>query len=676
MGREKSIFTGLIVILAAACGSSGGSGGGASSLAAGSRANGGGVSGAPGLAGVWNVTGTDPIRGYYQGTAEVAPASSGYTVKHLVTFASPLPSGEQLLWAWNAVAAESSGGLAVTATLVRADVFSQVNSSSRTAADKTPLVLNALLVNPTGAVATSASVGTEIGGAFAGGPTETWTFSGIPSPPFPITSVTYAAGHPAPTPAVKSTLFSIFASYHALPVFAPYVALPAFQAAIHQVILDQTALAFYRMLGPGYVVLVDKIDDDIAVAEETRRAHAFAPKLYVKEGFFDSDLTNVNSDVNGMVTAIDTTTTPPSRDFSDDPVLYSGIWATSQLYRYQVTGSQEAYDNIIRAATGAAICIDITPDKTEFARAVDFLANAQPGQVGPPGSKYGWVAGTGQYSNLMWMYGGNNDMLHGVETSFSCAVNLLPAGHPLLAQIGAQAASLLGNFPDAQSGTHEINLAYAAWKGTGLPQWQTRYQNSLGFKNILDKLYTDIGGPLIQWQGIADWSGHGLGVLTFVEIRLLGGASPNYLEQSWRDVGTRGIAAGFRMSGAYREGLVVALAATAGVTEAVVPSIQVLDEIPYPKQTGNSTIDCTINPGFSYSPYPSDPWYLDWMTNTMGRIQGLYAYPYFYRASATSFFNRSPLVFSGSPDLEEEPGQDYLCSYWMLRQGGVLGPND
>jgi hypothetical protein len=375
-----------------------------------------------------------------------------------------------------------------------------------------------------------------------------------------------------------------------------------------------------------------------------------------------------------MVTAVDLAQSPPYREFSLSPVLYTGTWAASQYYRWKTTNEQEALDNIVRAVTGAALCVEISPNKAEFARAVDSLANAKPGQIAP-GGKYSWEAGTGAHANLMWMRGGNNDMLHGIEICFAIGAEVLPAGHPLRAQIGAQAASLLTSVKDAQDGNHEVILSYAAAKTTGSAVWQKRYKDALGFKNVLHKLYVQQGGNLTHYQGTADWSGHHLGCQTLLALQLLGGAAPNADERSWRDAVTQGLKAGWDMSGLYREGLVAALAAGVKVPGASDIVRGVLAEIPYPKAYGDVEVDFTVSDDFCMSPYPSAPWKLDWTTDP-SRKQSLRSYPYFYRGVETNYWNRSPLAYQGGPDRNQEPGQDYLVAYWLARSAGVLGPND
>jgi hypothetical protein len=665
----------LAAILVIGCGSKGG-GGSVGSVGPGSTSPGGSVApvgsklvGPQGFAGTWAVSGSDPLRGAFQGTAVVAPTTSGYSVQKLVTFASALPSGEKLEWAWNATGHDEGTGLRVDASLRVAHVMSTSGSATRTAADKAPRALTALL----------AAQGVQLGGSFTSmtgaGPQETWVRTTAQAPVFPVTSVQLLPGHAAASNTIKTALSSFFATYWTTTTVAPYVGRPDFDAAIHEVWLDTTALDFYRRSGPGVVLVLDKIVDDIAVAEETRRAHAFSRPLHEKAQLFDADMTATNADQNGMVTAVDQTVSPPFRDFAQSPVLYSGTWALSQLYRYRATGDQEAFDNVVRAATGAAICVDISPDKTQFARAIDFAVNAKPGQVGPAGGKYSWAQGTGTYANLIWMVGGNNDMLHGIDAAFMAAIQILPAGHPVRAQIGAQAASLLGNVKIAQSGDHEIQLAYVAWTATGDPRWQSRYNSALGFRNVLQKAYVLSGVSYYQWQGIADWSGHNLGALTNLGYGLLGGSSPDAAELSWRGAAAKGITDGFGFSGKYRNGIVATAAAGANAPGASDIVKGVLTEIAYPKSLGNATIDYSVASDWSVSPYPSDPWKMDWMQNPY-RVQGLYSLPYFYRGGDQNYWNRSPLMTGSTPDHELEPGQDFLVAYWYLRSTGVLGPND
>jgi hypothetical protein len=689
--RPQRILTATLVLAAAGCGSKGGSAGGAlstttavSGVTSGSNAR-PGTSGttagtlattpfnaSQGFARTWAVTGTDPLRGAFQGTAVTATTAPGqYTVQRLVTFAQKLPTGDQLVWAWNATAHDEAGGLRVDASLRRAHVFRRSGTLTRTAADQIPLALTGLFM-PSGA-----GIAATFSASSTAGPTETWTPSTQTPPVFPVTAVTITPGHAALPATQKLLLFGLFATYHALPVIAPYTQRPEFQAAIHQVVVDTSGLDFLRQQGPGVVLVMDKVVDDIGVAEETRRANAFSRHLYEKAKLFDADMTGLLTDPNGMVVAIDQTVSPPKKEYAQSPVLFTGVWTASQLYRYEATGDPEAFNNLVRGVTGATICVDISPDKTQFARAIDFLANATPGQVGPiTGGKYSWAAGTGPYANLMWMLGGNNDMLHGLDMCFSAGAQALPAGHPLRAQIGAQAASLLNNVSIAQSGTHEIHLSYAAWTTTGDPQWQTRYSKALGFKNILDKLYMTIGGNLIQWQGIADWSGQHLGLLDYMGVRLLGGASPNADEQAWRAAGVSGIKAGFGMSGQYRCGLLATIAAAANVPLASGTAQGVLTEFPYPKTTGDNDIDFTVAADFCYSPYPSDPWKADWISNSAARIQNLSSSPMFYKGGDQNYWSRSPLTLGSGADPATQPGQDYLACYWLGRLTGTIGPND
>ena len=192
---------------------------------------------------------------------------------------------------------------------------------------------------------------------------------------------------------------------------------------------------------------------------------------------------------------------------------------------------------------------------------------------------------------------------------------------------------------------------------------------------MLEKLYDTVGGPFIQWQGIADWSGQDLGGISMLELQMLGGSSPSALEQSWRDAGTQGSTAGFAMSGAYRGGMVATVGAAAKAPGATDTVASLLTEFPYPKATGNCQVDFTVSSDFCLSPYPSEPWRMDWTTNP-GREQSLRAYPLFYQPSNTFMWSDGPLVMGGGPDPLLEPAPDYLIVYWFARVAGIVGPND
>lgn len=623
------------------------------------------------FSGTWRVTGTDPARGAFEGSAQVTATPGGYRVQRLVAFATRLPDGRELHQAWNATARNDPAGLRVDATLRRANVARRAGSVTRTLADRTPLAVTGLMGGQ--AAPGPVALGAVLAGSL-GGTTETWTRENFVPPPFPATDAKLVDTHAPPSSLVKLALFTLFHGYHQLPAIAPYVPRPEFQRAVHALWVDRSAFGYYRLRGPNCVVVLDTIVDDVSIAEEGRRARAFSRRLVEKASLFDADVHSEHADQNGMVAWVETGA-PSKRTAPQSIGLYSGLWGASQYYRWRATADPVALDDMIRAAKGSALCIDVTTDKTEFARGVDFLQNAPPGFPGV-GGKYSWAQGTGAYSNLIWMRGGNNDMLHGFEFAFMAAEAALPPGHPTRAEVGKQAASLLDNVKIAQSGNHEMFLSWVAWRTTGDARFQRRYQRSLAWRNILQKLYLRFfGNGLIHWQGISDWSGHNLETVTFLKIWLLGGASPDPLERSWWDAANAGIRVGHRNVGLTRNGIVSSAAAFAGVPGARDLAASILCEIPYPKTTGDVDLDPSVSAGFCLSPYPSLPWKRDWMTNH-GRVEALFGHPIFYRGGDDNLWARTPFDTTSGATTNKPPGQDYLLAYWFLRASGLIGPND
>jgi hypothetical protein len=655
--------------LLSGCGGHGSSsgGGGASSTAPASNAQG---STNVGLSGTWLVTGTDPQYGSFSGTAVMAVSTQGfYTAQRLVTFSQKLPDGRSLMQAWNTTAVVGTSGLTVQAALRQADFLQRVGSLTRTAADAKPLILQATFAQSTGGVPATGTSGTAITGTFMGagvrGPTETWTLSTDPAPTFPETDVTHNPINPVQS-GIRGILFALLASYHGLPDIAPYTSRTEFQAGVHYTPTDHTAKNFYRAMGPTAVVILDKVTDPISILEETQRANAFSMLLYEKAASYQADLQSLLVDRSGMISAVNTAT--GARSVSGDGALHQGVWVASQVFRYQVTGDPDAFANVVSGTKALVTLVDISPDKTQFARAIQSAT--------PATCPSGWNMGTGPYSGLAWLPGGNNDMLHGIELGFMAAESILPSGHPLRAEIATQAVSLVNNVSIAQSGTHQIFCSYVAWKTTGSATLQAQYMAALGSgANFVQKGWIALGDGLIEVQGIADWSGQHLAQCDLLAFSMLGGTSPNYAELSWRKAAVECATAGFLDIGCCRLGLLSMIAGASNVPGATDAGKDILEEIPYPKFIGDADCDLRIAPEFCMSPYPSDPWKLDWMTNT-GREQALEGRAYFQRGNCDNFWNTGELQFLWGPNANLQPGQEYLCAYWFGRLTGQIGPMD
>jgi hypothetical protein len=103
----------------------------------------------------------------------------------------------------------------------------------------------------------------------------------------------------------------------------------------------------------------------------------------------------------------------------DSSALWTGVYTWTQALRYRTTGEGDALDNLRRSLRGLLILMDITGDPRTFART---LRPAGPPLTGP------WRRGTGEFSNLDWMVGGNNDMSKGHFPEVYHGVNSASAG--------------------------------------------------------------------------------------------------------------------------------------------------------------------------------------------------------------------------------------------------------
>ncbi|MBI3726483.1 hypothetical protein HY251_21375 [bacterium] len=607
--------------------------------------------------GTWRVAGEDPVHGAFSGTAVVAASGEGMTVERLVTFAKRLPDGRELISAWNATAKKSSKGLEVSVSLRRADAYKRVGHLRRTEADKEPLLLRATL-----AASGKALAGTFVGAAGEKGPTETWTPSNAAAPPFPRTDRKSFPLHKVDE-GTRESMFRTYSDFHALADVAPYASRPEFKRAQHFCPVDHTAKDFYRERGPTCVVVLDKVQDEISIAEERARADAFSYRLCEKARRCDADMKNIHLLRCGMIAAVDTAS--GQHWVSGDGALYQGVWVESQVFRWLVTRDAEALGNVELGTRALVTMAEISSDRTGFARALEDGSTR----------REGFVKGTGKHADTAWLPGGNNDMLHGLECGFFAAETVLPAGHPLRAEIGAQARSLLESVKISRRGTHRIFLARVAWKTTGDAELKARYEEAIGPGSAGERKLCSLGQGILQMQGITDWSGHHLALVDLIGLHMLGGSSPSDDERAWREAATAGAKKAFANVENAREGLLAVVAGACGDERAKAAAKDILEEIPYPKPIGDAEIDLRVSKEFCMSPYPANPWKLDWTTNP-GREQAIEGHPHFMRGSCDNYWNEGTLDFLGWVSEMRFAPQDYLHAYWLARLGGVIGPDD
>lgn len=621
---------------------------------------------APALAqdpsGAWDVAGTDPVLGAYTGKVGVrAGASGAYEVSRLVEVTAPLPDGRTLTLAWTGAASVVNGALRVEFAIRRQDFMSQLGALQRAAADRTPLTMTADL-----GPFTSAAVGAAISGAFSSqagaGAQETWTKTTGPAIDAPRLTRRLDA---TPVTVPRRIMMWLFRDYHRTPLIAPYAARPEFQNAVHFQMVDETGKAFTRA-NPTKLLVVQKVPDGIALIEEDLRWRAFRYTLAEKALGWDRAMISTHVEpATGMLGGV---SPGPTRHVHGDSALHQGVWVASQMYRHDVTGDLEAIRNIELGTKAVVLMCDAPGRADEFGRAV---------MMGPPPN--GWAASS-VIPGLSYIPGGNNDMCHGVDYAFVAAERKLPAGHPLLADVGRCAKSLVEHHKVGQRGKHEIILSGVAARITGDSSVQRRYRRLVNW-SPLELLWLSLGEGVHLTQEINGRSGPHLACTTFAKTRFMGGTSPNWMERLWRSASARGLRKAFEGSRTNRPGNLAAIAHWAGVQGTADTAKDAMAEVPYPAPTngqlGATRIDWTIDPSFCASPYPALPWKFDYLTNTRGRMQALVCYPLWTIGDSDNIWKEGPYHgFEGGHSTVVWSRQDWLHAYWIGRAGGAVGPND
>ncbi len=629
--------------------------------------------------GEWQASGSDAEVGGYTGQLEIRDLGGGnLQVIRLATLADVThPDGRAVDTAWTGGAAASSTGQPLLQfKLTRADFVTQVGSLTRGEADKNPLAV-------TGAVTLGADNALTIHYSADDDPSfsidESATYLG-PTAADPIFTDddVVAESHPEPPQFIHDFLFQLFATYYVLPDVAPWVPNPEFQRAVHYVEREHTDFQYYRD-NPDRLRVVNKVVDAISQAETEIRANAFRATFHDKADYYQDQLSTRFLPSFGMVE----NRTPSGDPQPDgDSGLWTGEYGWTQAQRYRATGDPQALTDLRKVVRAMMTLMDITGDPQNFARTLRA--------AGPPLDN--WVRGTGDFSDLDWLPGGNNDMGHGLILGLIAGWDALPADDPLRPEIAAHAQGLLSLcefanprpstgcgdpdnptiFPDGDPGEALIFAGITANDPSQIDAGLAILNNPLLI------LYADTGGGPIYIYGISDWSGNNLTLVGHITQQwLLARTSDANLNQVWRYAS--GVA--WKTLSTLEMPVHAALAAGLGVltdpndqAAATDQAIWGLRSFPFPKHP--YPVDHRIRGDWVLSPFPALPWKLDWTTDP-GREQGLFGHGVLETSIDNYRWNAGPFDIAAGPVAPDQyPGVDYLFLYWMARSGGLIGASD
>jgi hypothetical protein len=541
--------------------------------------------------------------------------------------------------------------------LQRADWVKARGGVTRTDADRTPLALTGA-ISVAGAKATVHWSGDGVG-------VDDALSSHAPNGAAPIFAKSFVpyAAYPPPDPATLASLNSLYASFQSLPAVAPYANDPAFKAGVVYLDVDKTDLEFYRA-HPNALRVVDKVVDAPSLGETLARANAFRKSLADKANFFDDETPQVFlepatgqlvDDVTGGV-----------QYASGDGALWSAAYLASQAFRYWTTHEDAALNNVIKVASGIQILLEITPDRSTFAR------TARAASAAPPS---GWHTGTGAYSAYEWLEGGNNDMFKGVFygtlMAYATLCDPVVAGQDALcARMRTNAKHMVSDLSVAQGSTSTNNLL-AAWLdyyanggslATAIADWtaQSTVLANAGFQT--------------KALSTADWSGTHLTFVEFIGMTILDARKPlpTVNASTTLRAGIEKMRSDFT---AFRMGLWSVLFATkvgAPAHADIDNARDRLREIPAPRM--QLDVDHRVSADFVMCPFPSVPWKNDWTKND--RTDSLYGYPLFSLPLDVYVWRSGPLDYAGNHEGVASPSADYLHAYWLGRYLGLFSATE
>jgi len=467
------------------------------------------------------------------------------------------------------------------------------------------------------------------------------------------------------------------------PTVQKYKDRPEFKNENPFIVYDPTDFRFYRA-NRDILRVANKTIDTISLTESLMRRNAYASDLNEKAKGFDLDMQKYRLNDFGMVTYawFNTEDKVIGSVYDYDSCLWTGMYVASQAMRYQVTKEPVAIENMKRSLRGMFILLNITDDKKQFARTImPYKGNEHIDDR--------WRRGTGPYSDITWLSGGNNDMVRGITHALLWAHLVIPENDPFRAEMVQATKRVLeldileekeGNKPAA------YGLAALILKD---PVYKTHFHNIYHDKDIA------LGGYLFNttfyWNGIADWSGVNLNILNFInEITLADMLGENKIRDRLRERLMDAWVTYAPTRHAYYTLAAYKYAYSAGMrgdqfekhytdvyfNGAADFAQWSLREYPYPRVKLDLAYDHSIGSEFCINPLPG----MFWKTAnkkfgpTESFFRGLYSYPAFEGAGVNSNFIWKDLyfVYEGSTSRWNTNGAvDYLYVYWMAKSAGI-----
>lgn len=632
--------------------------------------------------GVWTIQGHDSRLGQYDGVLEIrnGGGSEPQAIRVVRYHTATHTDGRGIDTVWTgSVDSGDRTTFAVNFALDRADFISRVGNLRRTDRDRTPLAVKARVLqgdrrrleleycareDPDLRIV---ELGVSSG---VGGDQPIWRSARVVRP---------TVVRDAQFLITRLALHGLFQRYHRLPEVRRFAGTPAFEHAVPLLAVERTDFEFYRA-HPDRVRVVNKVVDAISLAETEVRANAFRSSFSAKEAHFQRIMDSGGVGPHGLVLASVAASGAERPD--EDSLLWTGVYSYTQALRYRHTGKPEALDNLRRSLRGVFTAMDITGNSRTFARAVRVTGPALTG---------GWRRGSGEWSNLDWLAGGNNDMSKGLMLAIIAGSECLPAEDPLRAEVAEHAMAML-ELCEFLEAPHDgcgidghrrvipsVNPGIAKLLAGITCHDRALVEDGLSWlRQPLLTAYAHRGGGPFFIDGLSDWSGNHLTLTkTLSLLWALSRSGDADLEARW----IRASGQAWRVLRSLDSSLHAAVALTSGALvdpdercEAVDQALWGLRSYPIPKH--QYPVDHRIRSDFVMSPFPALPWKGDWLDNP-DRQQSIVGHGLLESAVDGYWWNDNPFSLGGAGNADDVvPGVDYLLLYWIARDGGLIAELD
>lgn len=647
------------------------------------------IQAAGGWNGIWFVQGSNSVRGPYNGEIELRRTSDGtYDVVRIITYINFYFEGFKVQEVWTGKAASDDTALLISYNLKQADHIVRLGSLRRTP-EEFKNNLNVL----------SRYTGNDKGLQTQFEDRKSSSYTELLTTRRPLEEKTlwkdertkFDAKGPKMPLSVRGVMkvFKMKIGYEKDPLVKSYSQRPEYKNEQPYIIFDPTDFDFYRK-NPQMIRVANKITDPISMTETLAKRNAYAPTLEEKAVGYEKNTQDRHINLAGMLSNVHLgpQNEVAKHTYDGDSAIWTGVYVGSQAMRYLVTKEPQALENVKKSMKGTFALMDITGNPKEFART---LMVYDPNEALKPK----WHRGTGKFSNLIWLEGGNNDMVKGLTHSFMWASLVVPeTDSEIWNELREKSLRLIDleiMEEKPQNAPAALGLAALIHKDAKLKE---KYVQSYDrFKVKMSGYSFDTN---FYWHGSADWSGINLGTVGAItnimiadrlgEINIRKKLQRRLMDEwvvyspSQRHLLTL-VTYGFSYTHGARSDMFKKESSEAQFKAALEQALWGLREIPYPRPAFDVDTDHSLKPEWCMSPIPRIFWkaFKNPMPPMTYFYQGLYNYPAYEQDAYDNNFLWKTAAFmykDGHDKNVEYSGVDFLYAYWVARYAGILQPGD